>query len=380
MSIRVPVTGVLNEKQAHALTLKLAYSMEGICACTYDEINREIIVESENESNTEYLLGIIQTMILEEKEIRAMGSRLIKTQNQQKQQKQTYPTIDQTEIANYFDLNGTMKKELAVELYSIFDLIFQNISQNYNAKNRKYSSLIPREVMDVCKYVNYFPQNAYFVAELPHDYYVLKQVKIENDIENFVRLNEFMLSPAVCFHCYQELKNQEIKDSIVFTAEGSCFRHEAAWRVGQHRMNEFSMREIIYFGQPEFVCQIRNDILEEIWDLFNELGFCGRIETAHDPFYFPQDSSRAQHQMLADMKYELVVEIPNSDISFSIASFNNVKDTLCREFEITSTIDKKYLHSGCVAFGIDRWVYALMSTFGLDIQCYPQKIREYYRR
>lgn len=377
MSIRVPVTGVLNDKQAHALTLKLAYSMEEIFGCTYDEINREILIESENEANTEYLLGIVHKMILEEKEIRAMGSRLIRTQDQLKQ---TFPKMDQLEMANDFVLNGTMKKELAAELYSIFDLLFQSISQKYNAKNRKYSSLIPREVMDICKYVNYFPQNAYFVAELPHDYYTLKQVQNEQDIEDLVRMNEFMLSPAVCFHCYQELKNQEIKDPVVFTAEGSCFRHEAAWRIGQHRMNEFSMREIIYFGQPEFVSQIRVDILEDIWDLFNELGFCGRIETAHDPFYFPQDSSRAQHQMLADMKYELVVEIPNSDISFSIASFNNVKDTLCREFDITSAMDKKYLHSGCAAFGIDRWVYAVMSTFGLDIQGYPEKIREYYKR
>lgn len=109
MSIRVPITGVLNDKQAHALTLKLAYSMEGIFGCTYDEINREILIESENEANTEYLLGIVHKMILEEKEIRAMGSRLIRTQDQQKQ---TYPKMDQLEMANDFVLNGTMKKNL----------------------------------------------------------------------------------------------------------------------------------------------------------------------------------------------------------------------------------------------------------------------------
>lgn len=52
--------------------------MEEIFGCIYDEINREILIESENEVNMEYLFGIVYKMIFEEKEIRVMGFCLIR--------------------------------------------------------------------------------------------------------------------------------------------------------------------------------------------------------------------------------------------------------------------------------------------------------------
>ncbi|WP_245850925.1 PEP/pyruvate-binding domain-containing protein [Paenibacillus herberti] len=222
-------------------------------------------------------------------------------------------------------------------------------------------------------YIKSFPQNLYAVSEFPHQNAVLEQVKDDDEYHKYLRTSNYLLSPAVCFHCYEELKNSTLNEPLLLTSVGTCFRHEAYWRLGEHRLNEFKMREIVFVGTPEYVEYIRNLIMEDIWEMFKRLGFSGKIETAHDPFYFPKDAVKQQYQLMSNMKYELVVNIKQKESSFSIASFNNVKDTLCKEFRIVDE-NNLFLHSGCVAFGIDRWVYAILALYGTDPYQWPESL------
>jgi hypothetical protein len=82
-----------------------------------------------------------------------------------------------------------------------------------------------------------------------------------------------------------------------------------------------------------------------------------------------------QHQLMANMKYELVVETPLGNSS-AIASFNNVFDSLCKQFGIT-TADGRSAHSGCAAYGIDRWVQATLDQHGADPSGWPAQLREH---
>jgi seryl-tRNA synthetase len=76
---------------------------------------------------------------------------------------------------------------------------------------------------------------------------------------------------------------------------------------------------------------------------------------------------------MADAKYELEF-ISVSGSSSSIASFNNCQDTLCEKFEITDQ-EHRTLHSGCVAFGIDRWRAALFERYGSDSRNWPDVLK-----
>jgi len=78
-------------------------------------------------------------------------------------------------------------------------------------------------------------------------------------------------------------------------------------------------------------------------------------------------------QLMADAKYELEFISANGNAS-SIASFNNCQDTLCEKFEVTND-EKSFLHSGCVAFGIDRWRAALYEQYGPDNRNWPEKLK-----
>lgn len=134
------------------------------------------------------------------------------------------------------------------------------------------------------------------------------------------------------------------------------------------------MREIVFMGSQEYVESKRLTIMDEIWDIFCALGLYGQIVTARDPFFHYDDmKTKGAVQLMADAKYELEFISANGNSS-SIASFNNCQDTLCEKFEITDH-ERKTLHSGCVAFGIDRWRAALFEQYGSDSQNWPDKLK-----
>jgi seryl-tRNA synthetase len=243
-----------------------------------------------------------------------------------------------------------------LDLAESVDRSLLDVARAAGARRRAYGSLIQLSTMARCEYLRSFPQNAYLVAELPHDWRTLERVDGASDVASLTRLSEYMLSPAVCFHCYEELAGRELPAPLVLTAIGTCFRHEAAWRVGGPRLREFSMREIVFYGDAGFVDAMRARLMDQVWACFERLGLSGRIETASDPFYLPADSVKAQYQLMASTKYELVACLRGGE-EVVLGSFNDVGDTLCGPFGITC--GGTPVHSGCVALGIQRWVYAL---------------------
>jgi seryl-tRNA synthetase len=242
------------------------------------------------------------------------------------------------------------------------------------ARERVYPSMIELAVMDRCGYVEQFPQNAYLVDELPHDRDLLRGMRNgETGRESVRRSTPYLLNPALCFHVYAELAGGRLDEAMVLTMSGRCFRHEAPWRLDEYRLADFTMREIPYVGPPRDVAGLRQQLLERTWELFVELGFSGRIETATDPFYHAEDADLGKYQLLAKAKYELIVETPQGATA-AVASFNNLRESLCRQFDITGP---RGAHSGCAAFGIDRWVRATLDQHGADPAAWPELLRRY---
>ncbi|MDQ0417970.1 seryl-tRNA synthetase [Croceifilum oryzae] len=369
MELRFAFENKLRKNQIESLYSKLIYSIEGIINCRFQEETEEIVVEFEDPSLVESIHQVVNRLIEEEKKMRTISPRILK---------KTSSPIDvishDASIHSIFSSDGAVCKDSAISLFEALDQKFLNIAVQRGAHLRKYTSMIASEALEKCQYINSFPQNVFLVSEFPHQLEILEKVREGQSYDELARVKPYVLTPAVCFHCYEELSDQKLDQPIILTSKGNCFRHEATWRVGNHRLNEFQMREIVFMGDKEFVESLRQSILEEVWQLFESLGLQGRVETANDPFYFSQDAYKKNYQLMSDIKYELIVELAEKS-AFSIASFNNVRDTLCQQFHITSQ-DGVSLHSGCVAFGLDRWVYALLSKFGKDLQSWPEPVRD----
>lgn len=135
------------------------------------------------------------------------------------------------------------------------------------------------------------------------------------------------------------------------------------------------MLELILLGDASFVEDTRSRLIDQIWSLFRELGLKGFIETANDPFYFPDDKAKGQYQLLASTKYELVARSEKHGLQCAVASFNNVGNSLSKNFNIRDGSGENP-HSGCIAFGLDRLVVALGWQHGPHLQLWPEAIVE----
>ena len=65
------------------------------------------------------------------------------------------------------------------------------------------------------------------------------------------------------------------------------------------------MREIIFFGNNEYVIKSRNQILEHCKTLFDKLKLPFRVVTAFDPFFTNTSDSKRVFQTALDLKYEI---------------------------------------------------------------------------
>lgn len=363
-TIKVSFKKKLNTYQAQSVLSKLTYSIENIHRCYIDEENEEIVIESL--LNDPVYAEITEHLINLEKSKREFRPRVTR----KNVTTESESTFNEREI----DYSEFLNNELGELLLSKIDALFQVSAKRHEAKIKRYRSMIERETLEQCKYIHKFPQNLYLVSQFPHDINVLNKLRKDGNYEEYTKLSENVLSPAVCFHFYEEYKEKIISDLLVVSALEKCFRHEAKWRVNNYRKNEFTMREIVFVGKTIQVEQLRSELLEETWDIFNVLQLQGRIETASDPFYFVEDYSKGSHQLFNQMKFELVVQLSNKE-EFSIASFNNVGSSLCEAFNIRSE-DQELLQSGCVAFGLDRWAYALIVQHGINIEKWPVEVKQ----
>ncbi|MFD0669977.1 amino acid--ACP ligase [Cohnella sp. GCM10027633] len=373
MTIRLSYKDKLSRNQAESLAGKLVYSIEGIRRCGMDEAAEEIYAEPIEESRSGEIAETIAAMLEEERGIRTLGSRTVRDYSRPAQGGERRLLVHDGHREDTSPVDVGVKKDSAVELVRLLDGLFLRYAVRRKAAQRQYPSMIALGTLEKCGYVRSFPQNLFTVSEFPHRYRTLRQVKEAADPTSLTRPSRYALSPAVCFHCYEELAGTALAGPTLLTASGACFRHEAPWRVGGHRLNEFGMREVVFVGEAGFVEEERNWWMEEIGALFRELGLKGIMATANDPFYFSEDAMKSQHQKMANMKYELIVEDRRGN-SYSIASFNNMSDSLCKPFSVVAPSGAAH-HSGCVAFGIDRWAYALLTEYG-TLDEWPAGVRD----
>ncbi|GIQ69363.1 aminoacyl--tRNA ligase-related protein [Xylanibacillus composti] len=281
-------------------------------------------------------------------------------------------------------LGGLQLEGDEVGLAQAFDRIFLEIALKSGASQRKYPSLMTTKQMKMGGYLAHFPQHMYGVSEIAHDDAVLRSYREQSDEQKesgaFLQPSGYFLQPCLCFHVYEELARtgvSRVESLSVYTAAGSCFRHEHRSRLSPTRLREFAMREIIYIGEPERVAEIREQLIGLTWSLFEALGLQGYIESATDPFFYEDDSVLMYQQSAHALKYELR-SAGNGQPDFSIASFNLCGHVLCEAFGVKSCgHDQSSLHSGCTGFGIDRWVQAFLYAHGRESGRWPKIIQRY---
>jgi seryl-tRNA synthetase len=179
-------------------------------------------------------------------------------------------------------------------------------------------------------------------------------------------------SPAVCYHLYPSLSDSTISDGSIVTAVGQCCRNEydATSVRPVERLSSFTMREIIAVGNGQLVEEMRRRLIDRVSEWTTQLGLDGRIETAADPFFTSESRGRLLMQQMLPLKYELQLRVAGDGRRVAAASFNNHQQHFGRAFSIRLP-SGEYAHSGCVAFGWERWMIAFVNHHGANEANWP---------
>jgi seryl-tRNA synthetase len=79
-------------------------------------------------------------------------------------------------------------------------------------------------------------------------------------------------------------------------------------------------------------------------------------------------------QQVQPLKYELRLKVSGDGRSIAAASFNNHQTHFGRSFSIRQP-GGEFAHSGCVAFGWERWVIAFVAQHGVREDDWPIQVR-----
>lgn len=227
-----------------------------------------------------------------------------------------------------------------------FDAQFLRLARETGAAEHRFPSLIPTSTMERAGYFDAFPRGA-------------TRVSIRQDGGGYV------LAPAVCYHCYDQLAGKTLAAPCAVSCVGACYRHEEGDYQPLTRQWEFTMREVVFLGPHEWVRQQRRDWIDRIAAFRDSLGLTGGFELASDPFFGSQARGQRLYQRLKELKYELRINCDERAAKLAVASFNLHETFFGTRFGILLP-DRSPAYTGCVAFGLERWVYAFVAQRGIQ--------------
>lgn len=253
-----------------------------------------------------------------------------------------------------------------------------------------YPAVIHADTLNKTNHFTSFPEHIHFLTHLREDLDIIesfsqsirdaggwKQEGQPLDLNETMPKPKFTMNPSTCYHCYEGLQNETLEgEGRIVTAISKCHRFESRNHTDFGRLLDFSMREIIFVGKPDFVKEHRLQAIEYLKELAVEWNVDSMLEIANDPFFTNDFQVKASFQRNQEMKYELRLTIPRINKSIACSSVNFHSNTFGNAFNIK--MGKRNAVTGCVGFGIERWAFAFLSQYGLDEAAWPAAFREQY--
>jgi seryl-tRNA synthetase len=179
----------------------------------------------------------------------------------------------------------------------------------------------------------------------------------------------FALPPAICYNTYAALADSTIARPVVMTAQGTCWRYEGSQLAALQRGWSFTMREIVCLGAERDVKEFLDTSVARVSALEKALGLECELVVASDPFFAPSARGRAALQRIKGLKHELEFRFGDAR-PLAIASFNDHELFFGEAFGIKLPGGAP-AWSGCVAFGLERWLLGILAKYGVEPGNWP---------
>jgi seryl-tRNA synthetase len=243
----------------------------------------------------------------------------------------------------------------AVQVIRLLERRIAGWGREIGAREYSYPPLLPVEELSRIDYFENFPHLGTLASVLRPDRLAAgyashdtPRVDVPNaDLEDA----RFALPSAACYGVYFSLRGSTLSSPSYVSTLARCFRNERKY-AGLRRLWGFQMRELVVLGDAEAVQEHLRSFRTRIEAFAERVGLPVKVAVATDPF-FDKSTSRARMQELFPVKEEFVY-----DDDLAIASLNFHRNFFGERCEIR-TADGSAAFSGCVAFGLERWLAAL---------------------
>lgn len=252
------------------------------------------------------------------------------------------------------------------------DRAFLLLARGWGAEQESYPPVIPAAVLQRVDYLRSFPQQATFAVHLD---------QAETNLDRFIagplidevgnvapaRLAPIdeILTPAACYHIYAMHEKEEFHKATYITTRNTCFRREAGY-LPLRRQQTFTMREIVCLGDPAEAMTFLERTRQAVDALAESAGLSLGWRVATDPFFRPENNPRHLLQRMHPVKHEAVY---GDESGIAITSANLHHDHFGSAFGLSR--DGEPATSACVAFGIERWLSAIIDRHGTDPRSWP---------
>lgn len=248
----------------------------------------------------------------------------------------------------------------AVALRAALERRFLAWADDYSAEQAIYPALIPVADLDRLDFFRNFPHLATLASGLAAE--VEEHYSTSDGTEavppEHLQPARYALPSAACFNVYLHLRGRSLEAPLYVTTAANCFRREDHYD-GLRRLLGFHMREIVCVAEREVVLDYLAHFKTRVTDFFAELELPIEIVPSSDPFY-DSGGARALMAQLFPVKQEMVY-----DGTLAIGSINFHRNFFGERCDIR-TADGEHAFSGCVAFGLERWITVLTTHFQED--------------
>ncbi len=259
-----------------------------------------------------------------------------------------------------------------LKLFRSLDDHFTNLSKLVNALEHQFPVFIQAKELRKLDYFKSFPHLVTFPVVLNDSKENLKKFTEGSmcDAEGKLHLTDLSpicdcLTPAACYHFYIHYQGSNFTEAKYLTTRANCFRREERYQPLQRQWN-FNMREIVCIGTADEVKSFIAQYKDILTSFFSKIGLPVKWEIATDPFFDPSNSPKFLMQTIDPVKEEMIF-----NGSLSIGSTNFHKNYFGEAFGITR--DGETAFSGCVAFGLERWIFAFLTIYAEDPKNWPLK-------
>jgi seryl-tRNA synthetase len=255
------------------------------------------------------------------------------------------------------------------------DNFLQKLCIKFGAVEYIFPTTMPFDSLNNSGYIKSFPQHVGFISygQKGYDGFTkLVTALDDNQVEKYLGDVKLILAPTVCHHLFQTIKLSKSTKKLIVTGSSKCHRNEDKTAYGIERLNSFNMREIIFIDEPDIVSNKLTEFSNILNDIFTKWNIYFIKMNATDPFFAGEMSNKKIYQSMLDLKNEYKFHLPYSNKWLATTSINYHRDNILYGFDINT--DK--LHSGCIAFGLERIALSLFSQFGTNTKEWPTNLTE----